>query len=297
MGVNEYTDVVILTGAGGYFGQNYRSTFKNSEIITFSSQTACNNKWGIDYLQDESMVIKSKLPQNYKVKYLVHAAAIKPNNAHRYSKETIKNINVDLTKKMIELTLDLKCKLIYISTDMIYKNSNIKTENFDNPKIEDIYTETKFESERLILESMVDNIIVRTSFFGGKSKLKNNYYNDIISKIQNSKKVVASTKNYSNPIGLSNLLKTLQLLKNIDYKGVINIGSYSNTSQYQNVKDLYEKISDKNDFEKLVKDDLYEIDTIMSVSKLEEVLDIKVKTFLQYASIEFNELISTNNLN
>lgn len=219
---------VLLTGASGKLGSILRKYLsKDYNLIPIGYKKKPKNGYKLD------------LTNPIKVKKFLDK--INPNIVVHLVSMT----NVDLCEKEIFNTYDLNCnttkylvdwaskkrnfRFIYISTDQVYDKKGFNNEN--NPYPKNFYSITKFFSENLAL-SLPNSVIIRTNFYGYFPNHKESLINWFIQRIKSKKKVMLIKNIFFNPLYVNQLCEyILEILKNKNIKGVLNLGSKNKISK------------------------------------------------------------------
>jgi nucleoside-diphosphate-sugar epimerase len=159
---------VVITGASGFVAKNVRKHLSEQNIKLISISRKNFKKF-----KNETKIISSNYDEKIifpKIKNsdgLIHLVGI--------GKQTIKNnynlINVEFTKKIINLCKNSKIKkIVYTSGLGVSKSSSLG------------YFISKYNAEKLIIESGLDYTIFRPSFIVGKDDLLTKYLKKQIKK-------------------------------------------------------------------------------------------------------------------
>lgn len=169
---------ILLTGASGTIGKDVLSELSKKEeeyeISLFLRDSKKNQKKFRDYpnvtIYWGSLHNKDKLDQAVVDQDIViHLAGVLPDTALK-DPDLVRKTNVEGTRNLITAMLkqNKKPKLIFSSSIAVYgdrlKNPIIKITDPIDLNSEDVYTQTKISSEKMIRESGLDYIIFRLSY-------------------------------------------------------------------------------------------------------------------------------------
>lgn len=146
---------IALTGSTGFVGKNVRNTLhkKGVKLFSISRKNFSNFKSETKILSSDINIndISKKLKNCHA---LIHLIGI----GHQSVNSTFESVNVELTKKIIQICHKSKIKkIIYISGLGVSKNS-VST-----------YFISKFQAEQVIINSGLDYTIFRASYIIGKN--------------------------------------------------------------------------------------------------------------------------------
>lgn len=156
---------ILLTGASGFLGINARDFLVEKGYFVVGV-----GRKNIDVKIDNYKYIKADLSKadefiklSFDFDYIVHCAALSTDDGffNEYEKSNIiltKNL-VDFAKKNLKLK-----RIVNISTPSIYFNCNSKKDVLEEEVLDDFindYAKTKYEAEKIIRNSKLNNITLR----------------------------------------------------------------------------------------------------------------------------------------
>ncbi len=156
---------ILVTGASGFIGRHLVSFLKDKDVnlvcLTRNNKiTDKKVKWIVGDITKQNSI--SGITEGIEVVY--HLAAVMNTTAKK--KDSFYESNIKGTKNIISECKKTGSKLIYISTVGVYgPGLNFSEESKVNPT--NLYEKTKYESEKLILESGLDYIILRSGLVFG----------------------------------------------------------------------------------------------------------------------------------
>ena len=159
---------IVITGASGFVAKNVRKHLSENNVKLISISRKNFKKF-----KNETKIVsrnydeKNILPKIKNSYGLIHLVGI--------GKQSIKNnynlINVDFTKKIINLSKKAKVKTVVYTSGLGVSKSNSLG-----------YFISKYQAERLIIESNLDYTIFRPSYIVGKDDLFTKYLKKQIKK-------------------------------------------------------------------------------------------------------------------
>ena len=137
------------------------------------------------------------------------------------------------------MACDKETKFIYISTDQVYGNLSNCSENIINPQPINEYGKTKLLGEKKVQEHCIEYMIIRTNIFGWNIKPASASFAEwIYNALKNEKKINLFTDYYFSPIYTKYLAEIIIKLVQINFFGLINIGSLEPCSKFKFAKEL-----------------------------------------------------------
>lgn len=238
---------VLITGSNGLLGQKLVKTFSSTHRTS-----------GIDLqkdsiiripnfsYQDISITEKEKLKElfsSFKPEIVINAGAYTDVDGCEKNKEKAWEVNVEGVKNLSELCRENKAKIVQLSTDYIFDGKKGPYSEEDSPNPEGYYGLTKLESEKEIIKSQINFLIVRTNVLYGKSLGEtHNFVLWLIQKLKNGEEVRIVTDQYSNPTLADNLAEAIKDAVEKNISGILNIaGGDKVISRYEFALKIAEK--------------------------------------------------------
>ena len=186
---------IIMTGGSGRFGKVFKK-IKKKEKFYFPSKKTLN-------IKDLGSV--KKYLKKIKPDYLIHCAALsRPMDIHEKNIEESITTNIIGTSNIVKVCSQEKIKLIYFSTNYVYPG--IKGNYKENDPVSPInnYALSKFGGECAV--QMYDNSLILRVCMTEKPFVHKKAFNDVETNFMYHQEFAKN------------------LLKLIDYKGILNVG-------------------------------------------------------------------------
>jgi len=289
---------IIITGANGFIARNLAKNLDNNDNVILLSHT--NIKF---FFLKKFKCFRFNLKKNIIPKLscdiLIHAAAITPQK--NYKATDYKNINFESLKKIIK-NINIKKKIIFLSTTDIYKNQNKKiVKEIDKINIKKIssYAKSKYNSENYLKnlnknKFPFEKIILRLPGIIGQDN-HNNFISNISKNILDKKNIIYyGGQNLFNNVyhvkSLINLIKKLICHKIKSNFEIINIG----TNNPIKIKKIFTLINSNNLLlvrKKNVenKNDMFSID-VSKLNKYYKKIDTKTLLRKFFNENKFNKI-------
>lgn len=245
------SSTVLVTGSNGLLGQKLAKDFHpHYKVIACDLQP--ESYLSFPNLSYESLDITNRRQLGFHISFyhpqvIINAAAYTDVDGCEIHKDKAWAINVGGVKNLVNFCQEQKIKLIQLSTDYIFDGENGPYSEEDSPDPANFYGETKLESEKIIKESRVDFLIVRTNVLYGFGKnVKPNFLLWLLEKLSQNEKIKIATDQFNNPTLADNLsLCILEMVKK-NISGVYHVAGSEYLSRY----DFAIKVADKFNFDK-----------------------------------------------
>ncbi len=228
---------VLITGANGLLGQKLvRDFHPHYQVI------ACDlhpqSCLSLPHLSYESLNITDR-PQlgfqisHYRPEVIINAAAYTDVDGCEIHKDEAWAVNVGGAKNLVNLCKKQKIKLIHLSTDYVFNGENGPYSEDDPPDPVNFYGETKLESERVIQDSGIDFLIIRTNVLYGFGKsVKPDFFLSLLDRLSKNEKIKIVTDQFNNPTLVDNLSLCIFEMVEKDVSGVYHIAGSEYLSRY-----------------------------------------------------------------
>jgi len=164
-----------------------------------------------------------------KIDILLHLAAVTPINKVNQDKKYAKKVNFESVAKALEIFKKNKNKkIIFISSSHVYLSSNYKLSETSKLKPFSYYGYLKYLSEKEIIKSTNNYLIIRLFSYYAKSQSNEFLIPSLINKIRKLEKNKLKLKNYDSVRDISSINFVVQNLTELilsDSRGVFNCGS------------------------------------------------------------------------
>ncbi len=226
---------VLVTGGSGFMGRNFCEYFKDRfEIVALynSSNIAISGVKCIqtditDFSKLESVVLAEK-PD-----IVLHTAADSNPNSCEVNKAESWLLNVEATRQLALLSEKYNCKLIFISTDLIFDGNNAPySENSEAVPICE-YGKQKLDAENFIKQISDTALICRIPLmFGKQFDNAKCFIHPMIESLKNSSNLYLFEDEIRNPIEVLSLLKFIFKIQSSTV-GVIHIAGEKSYSRFE----------------------------------------------------------------
>lgn len=159
--------IFLITGGSGMLATSFVNQINK---YTKKTKIYCLDKKKLDVSKKSSF----KKLKNINPDYIIHCAALVNADLCEKKKLLAKKNIFEGTKNIIEFAKTRKSKIFYPQSFLIFRETNYEVNEKTLPKPLSTYGNYKLMSEKIILKSLKNSLIVRMGgFFGGEKKDKN----------------------------------------------------------------------------------------------------------------------------
>lgn len=216
---------ILILGGSGLVGSTLIKYLPSEWIIslTFNSNKIIIpniESFKVDFLENIEEIIfliKKIVPD-----YIIHAVAFPSVDFCEENPNIANNLHVNTTKLIATASRDINSKLVFLSTDAVFKGELNKkyTEN-DIPNPINHYALTKLQAEKIILDSSKRNVVLRTAVIYGAHP-KSRFTNWIISNLRERKTVDPFIDQYNSPTLVDDLAQVIFKILIQDISGLFH---------------------------------------------------------------------------
>jgi dTDP-4-dehydrorhamnose reductase len=242
---------VLITGSNGLLGQKQvKDSCPHFKVIACDLQP--ESYLSFPDLSYESLDITDRRQLGFQISFyhpevIINAAAYTDVDGCEIHKDKAWAVNVGGVKNLVNICEKQKIKLIHFSTDYIFDGEQGPYSEDDPPNPVSFYGETKLESEKIVKESGIEFLIIRTNVLYGFGKnVKSNFLLWLLDKLSQNEKIKIVTDQLNNPTLADNLSLCILEMVEKNISGVYHIGGSEYLSRY----DFAIKVANKFNFNK-----------------------------------------------
>ena len=230
----------LITGASGLLGR------RMFDIISKSHETVGtynkNNSGDFHFLDISDKNSVDLFFEKIKPELVIHCAALVDADYCEKDKQTAKKININGTKNVVRACKNLESKLIFISSDYIFKGNNPPYTEESIPDPVNYYGITKVEGERLVKENLSQFLIIRSPLmYGNDEGTKPSFITQIVSGLQENKKVFVDNKIIKYPTLTDDVVTAIVRLMESNANGIYNVCASEAITKYIWAKKIAER--------------------------------------------------------
>lgn len=283
----------LIIGGSGKIGKSLN--YKHSKKTFYKNKI--KNGIRFNLINDDINLLIEK----YKINRVILLSAISDPDVCFKKKNYSNKLNVDKTKKLINILIKKKIYFIFFSSEYVFdgKIGNYK----ENSKIKpnNLYGTQKFIIENYIKRKTKNFSILRIGKTYGDNIKDKTLISNFLNELINGKSFfkVANDQIF-NPLFIGDLKKIVDIFLKKKIKGVFNVGGPQKLSRYKVLelilKTLGKNIMKKVKLEKISLNDIATLDrrplnVSMDIKKLKTKIKFKMKTI---SNVAFNMIIKNN---
>ena len=248
--MNAYA-TVLITGSNGLLGQKLACDF-HPHYKVIACDLSPESYLSFPNFSYESLDITNRRQLGFQITFyhpevIINAAAYTDVDGCEIHRDKAWATNVGGVKNLVNFCMKQKIKLIHLSTDYIFNGKNGPYSEDDPPDPVNFYGETKLQSEKMIKESEIDFLIIRTNVLYGFGKnVKSNFLLWLLDKLSQNEKIKIVTDQFNNPTLADNLSSCILEMVKKNISGIYHIAGSEYLSRY----DFATKVADKFNFDK-----------------------------------------------
>jgi dTDP-4-dehydrorhamnose reductase len=220
---------IFITGGSGLLGSKIAEIALEKGYNLYTGY--CHNKPEFGMPLKFDLAKDTDLEVVYKIKpeVIIHTAALTNVDECEANKELAYKINVEGTKRLLEIANELGALLVYVSTDYVFSGNKGSYIEEDEQNPIDYYGYTKLMGEKHC------NCIARPCvIYGAKpASGKVNFALWIINKLRNGEEVKIVTDQYITPTLNTSLAKMLLEISERQLKGIFHTSGVTRVSRYE----------------------------------------------------------------
>ena len=225
---------VLITGACGLLGSHLMAALSGHYRVVGIDR---NPWWGDEPLEvvqadlQEPRVLQ-RLVSMIAPRIVIHCAALANVDACEQNPALAYAVNTHMTRDLV-CSLPSGCRVVYISTDGVFKGNKPFVTEEDLPCPRTVYGRSKVQAEWEVMLGTEDHLIVRTNFYGWSSGRKQTSGEWLYTSLASQQPFVLFRDFFFTPIYVVDFVKRLILLLESDYRGIIHLGGRDRLSKYQ----------------------------------------------------------------
>jgi len=166
---------------------------------------------------------------------VIHAAAIANIDICQNDCDLAEQINVGITRTVVDLCAQYGSKLVFCSTDSVFDGVNGHYNETDEPHPINVYAETKVKAEQMVLAASPKNVVARLALVMGLPVYGkgNSFLADMLDKSSRHESIKFPANEIRTPIDVVTLGAALLELAGNDFGGIIHLSGNSRMTRYE----------------------------------------------------------------
>lgn len=232
---------IIITGSNGLLGQSLLNLLlqEKEEYQVFGFSRGKNRSGRNDFsyvsidITDEENLKKTIL--EIQPNFIINTAAMTQVDDCETDKEACDLLNVLVVKWLAEISEDINCHLIHISTDFIFDGLKGNYKETDTPNPLSYYGLSKLKSEEILTNSKIDFTILRTILVFGKvfDMSRSNIVLWVKEMLEKGKEITIVNDQFRTPTYVEDLAMACKISIDKKATGIYNVSSNELLSVYE----------------------------------------------------------------
>ena len=226
---------LLITGGSGFLGGhllaqagddwNVYTTYK-SRPLSFDGATPAS----LDLAKEKEI---QDLVEKVQPDVIIHTAAWSDLGGCERDHERAFHINTTATAILAELSSRLGCRLIYVSSDMVFDGEKGDYSESDDTRPINVYGKTKLAGEKFIKSVCSDYVIARSALIYGRPMTGSNSFSEkILVRVRSGEKMNLFTDQFRTPVLVQDLARALLELGDMTFTGTIHLGGQTKVDRY-----------------------------------------------------------------
>ena len=222
---------IIITGAAGLLGQHLIRCLRSDknhdpDFSILSIDKAANpfkQSANLRYIQTDLIEFESvkRAIGDFNPDYIFNCASFNDVDNAEENRKLTDDINVHLVENLLALSPK---KIIHFSSDYVFNGLHGPYSEEDTPLPINYYGQTKYRSERILIDSGGNHLIIRSNVLYGTGKdIRPNFITWLISGLRRNERVRIVTDQFGNPTYAGNLAEAAIEAARKDLTGILHI--------------------------------------------------------------------------
>lgn len=242
---------ILVIGSNGLLGQSLVKRFNSGFDVygcSIEHENYTNFLLGENYfkLDITSRTDVKNFFLSIQPDVVINAAAYTNVDKCEEDRDTCWAVNARSLENIVEACKVFLPILVHISTDYIFDGKNAPYKENDIPNPHGFYGKSKLAAEKVVKESILEYIIIRTQIlYGAGENVKNNFVLWVLDKLKNNQKIHVVNDQIGNPTYVDDVSETIYKLLGLNEYGIFHISGSEECNRYEFAK----KIADVFDLE------------------------------------------------
>ncbi len=226
---------LLITGGSGFLGGNLIQLAKEGWTVcaTYNSRPFSDQGITIASMDLSKEKAIQDLVEKMQPDVIIHTAAWSNLDECENDPEKAFHINATATEILAELSSQLDCRLIYVSSDMVFDGEKGDYEESDQALPISVYGKTKLTGEKFVKSVCSDYVVARSALIYGKPVTNSSSFSDwMIRRIEKGETVNLFTDQYRTPVLVDDLAGALLELADMTFNGIVHLGGKSRVDRY-----------------------------------------------------------------
>lgn len=229
---------MLITGASGFFGGHLCHLAQQHFEVFGTHNLHMEMPSGVEKVQIDLRDRKALLValKEIKPRVIIHAAVLQLDDCERHP-ELAQQVNIDSTFHLTEWAAANSCRLVYVSSDMVFDGLRgmYNEEDLTDPINE--YGRTKLVAERVVQEFCENSVVTRLPLLYGFPIAGGTcFMTSTLDKLKRRETVQVYFDQFRTPGLVQNMAEALLEIANLDFSGTLHLGGSERVSRAELAK-------------------------------------------------------------
>ena len=226
---------VLVTGASGQLGPYVvRCLLADGQTVIAWGRSWTGELFGVP-VQDVDLTDHDAIADAFgqaQPDAVVHAGAVSQVGQAYREPALARVINVDATQVLAQLAGERRCRMIYLSTDMVFDGEHAPYRERDPTGPRSVYGRTKLEGEESVVVS--ENVlVVRVSLLFGPTLIdRPRFFDELVATLRETRPVHLFVDEWRTVLGLAEAATAIVAALRSDDTGLLHVGGPQRVSRY-----------------------------------------------------------------
>ena len=238
---------VLITGAGGFVAGNIIAragegvTFHGLEVMP-AGLDRNNLTWHALDLRDADAL--GEIFSTVEPDVVIHTAALSDIDYCQAHQEDAEQVNVGITRTLVDLCAAAGVRLIYFSSDSVFDGRKGEYVEEDPPEPLHFYGRTKVQGERIVQQGCDDWVIIRPSLIVGLPVLEagNSFLWRMVKELKLGRTVAFPKQEIRSPLDVITLSRAVLELAGNNYRGILHISGNDRMNRFDMAQRIVGKL-------------------------------------------------------
>lgn len=236
---------ILITGASGFLGGYLAQAAPDqAELLgTYWEHPLAMPGVELHRMDLTNLVAVAQFVRKMQPHSIIHTAALANLDTCETQKDLAWRTNVDAARMMAAVARELNCRLIHISTDMVFDGKKGNYAEDDGLEPISYYGYSKHAAEEAVLRAYPEALVVRVALlFGFAVAGGNSFSAELFHRLRAGQKVKVFADQYRTPIWAANAAQAIMELAAGERAGILHLGGATRLSRADFARELAQQL-------------------------------------------------------
>ena len=165
---------------------------------------------------------------------VIHLAALTDPDKCEENRRLAIRINYEATSEIARISREMRCKVVFTSTDLVFDGSRGDYGEEDDPNPLSVYGMSKLRAEQAVLDHCEHGVVLRSSLiYGTGSPTSKTFLTSVAERLSRGQPVKLFTDQRRNPILAEDLARAIVSVLECDLSGLYHVGGPERLTRFQ----------------------------------------------------------------